>query len=131
MRKLIRYKTVFRYDGGQKDNLDLKEIGRFDMVGDLYHIRFKGPEYMIDIRYNDHRVELRHGASCLYFEKDKDCTCDYELPFGTMKIKTHCDKLEGDERSLKFIYELYEQSERVVRVYMMVTISETGEAPVS
>ncbi|MDE6953151.1 MAG: DUF1934 family protein [Erysipelotrichales bacterium] len=117
-RKHIKYKAVFKQNG-QTDTIEYNEIGVL-FIGDVVRLNFEVEGTTIDISYKDKDIILKNGNSLLKLNRDHDTWNDYQLPYGSVPLKTRVYSFEANEDRIKLKYELYDQHSLISTVYMMI-----------
>lgn len=79
------------------------------------------------IEYNDENVFLTINESHLSFNKHERRDNDYASPHGMIPLTTQIERLQGDERALRFVYTLYQGGQLVSHAYMMIRLIELEE----
>lgn len=118
--KHIHYKTIFKQDG-QSETIEYKAKGVLH-IGEISQLSFNTPEGTIDIRYGEKGISLMHGVSRLNFEYDKEVWNQYQLPYGSVTLKTKLLKFEANEKHIKMKYELYDQGGLISTAYILITM---------
>ena len=67
-------------------------------------------------------MHLQHGNSLLKFHKEKPLWNQYQLPYGSVALKTKLLKFQNNQDSMKMKYELYDQHGLISTVYIMITM---------
>lgn len=118
--KQIHYKAIFKQDHDQH-KIEYKAKGLFHQ-DQKTSLDFDTPEGHIQISYDDQEVHLQHGNSLLKFHKEKPLWNQYQLPYGSVALKTKLLKFQNNQDSMKMKYELYDQQGLISTVYIMVTM---------
>lgn len=126
MRKKIYYKAVFDY-GSHKESLSYEELGDYAFRDGFHHIRFTTKDGAMYLAYNEEEVILHHDDSHLMFSIAQEIDNDYQSAQGIIPLRTHIEKLQGDARTLKFVYCLYQGDMLVSHVYLMMRIHDVSE----
>lgn len=118
--KQIHYKAIFK-SYGQSETVEYKAKGILHKDKQT-HLTFDTENETIHIIYDENRIELKHGNSSLCFQFDKETWNQYQLPYGSVRLKTKLLKFEADDECLKMKYELYDQESLISTVYVYVTM---------
>ncbi|MEG0452745.1 MAG: DUF1934 family protein [Coprobacillus sp.] len=118
--KRIHYKSIFKTDD-QNETIEYKAQGIVHIDKDT-HIQFKTKENLIDIVYNLDKITLKHNESILELSKDKEVWNQYQLPYGSVALKTKLLVFEASEEKIKIKYELYDEVTLISTVYILVTL---------
>lgn len=118
--KNIYYKTIFKQDG-QSETIEYKAKGILH-IAETSQLSFQTKEETIDITYGKKGVVLKHGISQLNFHYDKEVWNQYQLPYGTVPLKTKLLKFEANEERIKMKYELYDHSGLISTAYILITM---------
>lgn len=118
--KKIHYKAIF------KQNEETETI-EYKAKGILYkdkqtQVSFETKEGTICMTYSQEEVLLSHGHSQLQFHFDKSTWNDYQLPYGSVPLKTNLLKFEANDERIKMKYELHDQGGLISTVYLMMTL---------
>lgn len=119
-RKHVYYKCIFKQDG-QKETVEYKAEGSLS-IGKTSRLTFQTQDMIIDIAYNDKDIVLSHGQSVLRFDYQKEVYNEYQLPYGSVLLKTKLLSFEADENRIKMKYELYDQQGLMLTAYLLVRL---------
>lgn len=120
-RKHIKYKAVFKQDGNI-DTIEYNEIGTLFME-QMMKLCFQVNGVDIEISYQDQKIVLKNGNSILNLHRDHDVFNEYQLPYGSVPLKTRVHKFEANEERIKLKYELYDAHSLISTVYIMVQMT--------
>lgn len=123
--KNIHYKTIFKQDG-QSETVEYKAQGLL-YTGDENHLEFDTDQGTIHMRYSDKGIVLSHGDSILNFDYEKDIENLYQLPYGSVQLKTRLKSFEANQERIKMVYELHDQQGLLLTAYMMIRLLTTCE----
>lgn len=118
---LIRYKMIFKNDYGN-DTVEYKNVGVVLDNGTSKSISFNCEAGTIEIIYNKDEIILNNGNSRLCFYYHKERWNDYNVQFGSIKLKTKLLKFEANDSIIKMKYELYDEGGLVSTAYMLMNI---------
>ena len=96
--KQIHYKAIFKQDHDQH-KIEYKAKGLFHQ-NQKTSLDFDTPEGHIQISYDDQEVHLQHGNSLLKFHKEKPFWNQYQLPYGSVALKTKLLKFQNNQDML-------------------------------
>lgn len=123
--KLIQYKAIFKQDG-ETETVQYKAKGIYK-TGEKTILRFDIPENTIDISYKGHKICLKYGQSILNLDLQKDIWNQYQLPYGSVLLKTKVERFEANGQRIKLKYHLYDQQSLISTVYILITIDSLEE----
>lgn len=123
--KKIHYKTIFKQDG-QSETVEYHAQGLL-YTGDENHLEFDCEQGTIHISYSHDGVVLRHGESVLEFDYEKDVDNLYQLPYGSVQLRTRLKSFEANQERMKMVYELHDQQGLVLTAYMMIHLFTSCE----
>ena len=118
--KHIIYKTIFKQDG-DIETVEYKAKGVLH-VGQKKQLSFAIPEHVIDIIYDDQHITLKHDQSLLKLHKDKEIWSEYQLPYGSVLLKTKVLLFKATDEQLKLKYELHDQNGLISTAYILITM---------
>lgn len=118
--KNIHYKSIFKQDG-QSETIEYKSKGILHM-GQKTQLSFDTKDGTIEITYGKDEIALKHGKSELKFEVHKEVWNAYQLPYGTVSLKTQLLKFEANEERIKMKYHLYDQGGLISTAYILITM---------
>lgn len=117
--KKIHYKAIFKHDGEtQTIEYKAKGIMRIDQQT---QVSFETKEGTLSITYDKEVIVLCHGQSQLNFHINQEIWNDYQLPYGSVLLKTKLLKFEVNDERMKMKYELYDERGLISTVYILVT----------
>ncbi|MEG0366850.1 MAG: DUF1934 family protein, partial [Coprobacillus sp.] len=90
--------------------------------GQSTHISFETKDGIIDFIYNEDQITLQHGNSKLHFSYHQEVWNQYELPYGSVPLKTKLITFEANEERIKMKYELYDQGGLISTAYILMTL---------
>ena len=120
--KQIHYKAIFKQDGDQQ-TVEYKARG-FMRMGLKTSLHFQTSQGKIQISYDEKEVFLQNGNSLLRFHKEKTLWNQYQLPYGTVELKTELLKFQTSHDLIKMKYALYDHQGLISTVYVMVTFKD-------
>lgn len=120
--KQIHYKAIFKQDGDQQ-TVEYKARG-FMRMGLKTSLHFQMSQGKIQISYDEREVFLQNGNSLLRFHKEKTLWNQYQLPYGTVELKTELLKFQTSHDLIKMKYALYDHQGLISTVYIMVTFKD-------
>lgn len=118
--KKIIYKSVFK-SGNDKETVEYKETGMIKR-GEKTTISFRSGEQMIEISYDEHEVILKNNQSILRLKEGKDVLNEYQLPYGTVLLKTRMLNHKFKEDHFQLKYELYDNNFLISTVYIVINM---------
>ncbi len=118
--KNVYYKTIFKQDG-QTETVEYKAQGVL-CHGEKTQLSFDTQEGTINIIYDEKGVTLNHGQSTLNFDHHKDIWNQYQLPYGSVALKTRLLLFEANEDRIKMKYELHDQQGLISTAYILITL---------
>lgn len=118
--KQIHYKAIFK-NHDQSESIEYKTKGIFHKEKKIY-LTFDADDMTIHIEYDEKGIKLKHGQSQLYFQFDKDTWNKYQLPYGSVPLKTKLLKFNANDDYIKMKYELYDQEGLVSTAYVYITM---------
>lgn len=118
---LVRYKMIFKNDYGN-EIVEYKNVGIALDNGSSKSISFDCEAGTIEIIYNKDEIVLNNGNSKLGFYYNKSRWNDYNVQYGTLKLKTKLLKFEANDSLIKMKYELYDQGGLLSTAYMLMNI---------
>lgn len=125
-KKHVQYKAIFKQDD-QTDTVQYQSVGIYKKE-EKTSLSFHTDEYTIVISYHDSQIRLQHGQSTLNFDLEKEIWNQYQLPYGTVPLKTKVCLFEANDIHIKLKYELYDYQSLVTTVYILITMSEWEDA---
>jgi hypothetical protein len=126
----VYYQCVFDY-GTHKESVKYSEVGNYDYHDGYHRICFESKDGMMVISYNEENVFLTINESHLSFNKHVRRDNDYASPHGMIPLTTQIERLEGDEKALRFVYTLYQGNMLVSHAYMMVRLASLEDELIS
>lgn len=118
--KHVYYKTIFKQDG-QSETIEYKAQGVLSK-GQETHLSFSIQDDTIHIFYDQESVTLNHGHSTLKFDFQGEIWNQYELPYGTVPLKTKLLLFEANDDRIKMKYELYDHQGLLLTAYVLITL---------
>ncbi|WP_028041898.1 DUF1934 family protein [Candidatus Stoquefichus massiliensis] len=118
--KNIHYKAIFKQDN-EIETIEYKTKGIM-CTGKQTQVSFETKEGTISITYGKEPIILNHGSSTLTFHFGQETWNDYQLPYGSVPLKTKLLKFEANDDRIKMKYELHDQRGLISTVYLMVTL---------
>lgn len=118
--KKIHYKAIFKQDN-ETETIEYKAKGILH-TGKQTQVSFETKEGTISITYGKDSILLNHGNSTLKFHMNQETWNDYQLPYGSVPLKTKLLKFEANDHCIKMKYELHDQRGLISTVYLMITL---------
>lgn len=120
--KQIHYKAIFKQDG-DKQTVEYKAKG-FISIGQKTSLHFQTSQGKIQISFDEKEVHLQNGDSLLRFHREKTLWNHYQLPYGTIELKTELLRFQTSHDLIKMKYALYDHQGLISTVYVMVTFKD-------
>jgi len=124
--KLIQYKAIFKQNG-DTESIQYQSKGIFQS-GKETRLTFDIPENTIDISYSGHKICLKYGYSILNLDLEKEIWNQYQLPYGSVLLKTKVLLFEANHQHIKLKYQLHDQQALISTVYILITMSSLEDA---
>jgi len=118
--KQIIYKSVFK-NGDDKETVEYKQTG-IVKHGQKTLISFKAEGQVIEISYDEEEVILKNNQSVLRLKQGRDILNEYELPYGTVMLKTRMLSHKFNENHFQLKYELYDGNVFISTVYIVINM---------
>lgn len=118
--KKIHYKAIFKQDG-DTESVEYKANGVLHH-GEKTCLSFQTPENTIDISYGNQEICLKNGHSLLNLHLNKEIWNQYQLPYGSVMLRTKVLLFETNDERIKLKYELYDQQSLISTVYIFITM---------
>ena len=120
--KQVHYKAIFK-QGDEKQTIEYKVDGWID-YGQKTRLHFQTDQGKIQISFDEVEVHLQNGDSLLRFHKEKKVWNHYQLPYGTVELKTELLKFKASSKMIQMKYALYDHQGMISMVYIMITLKD-------
>lgn len=121
MKKIIKikYRNIFKYEDHQ-ETVKIDKNGYLEEIDGKQVISFKADKEM-KIELKEDEVLLFNGNSILTLVSGKDVLNHYQTDYGSILLKTRLIYFETGNNAIKIKYELYDGSNLISCVYMLLS----------
>ena len=120
--KRIQYHAIFHYED-HSDHIHYDTIASYHK-GKKTTLSFHIPEMDIVLSYQDNQIDLKNNQSFLKLDLNQETYNHYRTPYGDILLKIKTLLFEANDQHIKLKYELYDQSQLLNTVYILITLKD-------